>query len=97
MIEQPLVSIAIPAFNPEFFSRALLSAIFQRYANLEVIVCDDSQGGEIKAIVDEWAGQAKCELRYVHNPVTLVSLVICCSALSIPEEPSSSSSVMTTG
>ena len=58
MNELPLVSIAIPAFNPEFFSRALHSAITQRYANVEVVVCDDSQGDEIKAIFDLWAGQA---------------------------------------
>ncbi|UVL63149.1 glycosyltransferase [Pseudomonas sp. B21-032] len=71
MIEQPLVSIAIPAFNPEFFSRALLSAISQSYTNLEVIVCDDSQGDEIKAIFDERVAQASCELRYSRNPATL--------------------------
>ncbi len=71
MNELPLVSIAIPAFNPEFFSRALHSAITQRYANVEVVVCDDSQGDEIKAIFDLWAGQATCALRYVRNPSTL--------------------------
>ncbi|MBF4207561.1 glycosyltransferase [Pseudomonas donghuensis] len=71
MNQLPLVSIVIPAFNPEFLTRTLISAISQRYSNLEVIVCDDSQGDEIKAIFDEWAGQANCELRYVHNPVTL--------------------------
>ena len=71
MNELPLVSIAIPAFNPEFLSRALHSAIVQRYANLEVIVCDDSQGDEVKAVFDLWAGQARCALRYVRNPSTL--------------------------
>lgn len=71
MNELPLVSIAIPAFNPEFLSRALHSAISQRYANIEVIVCDDSQGDEVKGVFDRWAAQAKCELRYVRNPATL--------------------------
>ncbi|WP_433886507.1 glycosyltransferase [Pseudomonas vranovensis] len=71
MNELPLVSIAIPAFNPEYLTRTLISAISQRYPKLEVIVCDDSQGDEIKAIFDEWAGQASCELRYVRNPRTL--------------------------
>lgn len=66
-----LVSIAIPAFNPEFFHRALLSAISQDYGCLEVIVCDDSAGDEIKAIFDELAAQATCELRYVRNAMTL--------------------------
>ncbi|MNJ27130.1 UDP-Glc:alpha-D-GlcNAc-diphosphoundecaprenol beta-1,3-glucosyltransferase WfgD [compost metagenome] len=71
MYEQPLVSIAIPAFNPEFLNRTLSSAISQSYPNLEVIVCDDSQGNRVKEIFDEWASQARCELRYVRNPVTL--------------------------
>lgn len=71
MNELPLVSIAIPAFNPEFFSRALHSAVTQRYANVEVVVCDDSQGDEIKAAVDLWACQATCAVRYVRNPTTL--------------------------
>lgn len=80
MIEQPLVSIAIPAFNPEFFSRALFSAISQGYPNLEVVVCDDSPGDEIKAIVDELSERASCELRYVRNPRTLgfaCNLLVC--------------------
>ncbi|CAI8814576.1 O-antigen biosynthesis protein [Pseudomonas donghuensis] len=71
MNQLPLVSIVIPAFNPEFLTRTLISAISQRYSNLEVIVCDDSPGDEVKAIFDEWAGQASCELRYVRNPRTL--------------------------
>ncbi|KJK05661.1 glycosyltransferase [Pseudomonas tussilaginis] len=71
MNDQPLVSIAIPAFNPEYFSRTLFSAISQRYSNLEVVVCDDSAGDEIKAVIDEWSGQARCELRYVRNPFNL--------------------------
>ncbi|MGH8380255.1 glycosyltransferase [Pseudomonas sp.] len=71
MNQQPLVSIAIPAFSPAFFRRALFSAMSQGYPSLEVIVCDDSPGDEIKAIVDELAVEARCELRYVRNPVTL--------------------------
>ena len=63
----PLVSIAIPAFSPEFFRTTLLSAIDQDYANLEIVICDDSQGDEIKAIVDELQEQSSIELRYVRN------------------------------
>lgn len=63
----PLVSIAIPAFNPEFFQSTLLSAIAQDYANLEIVICDDSLGDEISAIVDEVQRQSPIALRYVRN------------------------------
>ncbi|MDD0974554.1 glycosyltransferase [Pseudomonas fontis] len=71
MIEQPLVSIAIPAFSAQFLRRTLYSAISQSYPNLEVIVCDDSNADEVKAIVDELMPKANCTLRYVRNPQTL--------------------------
>ncbi|MGH8438746.1 MAG: glycosyltransferase [Pseudomonas sp.] len=80
MNQLPLVTIAIPAFNPEFFRRALSSAISQRYDNLEVVVCDDSPGDEIKTIVDELVTEARCELRYVRNATTLgfaLNLLMC--------------------
>lgn len=67
----PLVSIAIPAFNPRFFERALNSAISQTYAHLEIIVCDDSRGHEIEAIFSAVAEQSGVALRYVRNPRTL--------------------------
>jgi glycosyltransferase involved in cell wall biosynthesis len=67
----PLVSIAIPAFNPEFFRSTLLSAIGQDYANLEIVICDDTQGDEIKAIVDELKGKTSIALHYVRNSKTL--------------------------
>lgn len=71
MNEQPLVSVAIPAFNPESLARALQSVIAQQYDNLEVVVCDDSPGDEVKAIVDQLAVQSPYPLRYVRNPGTL--------------------------
>lgn len=68
MKAHPLVTIAIPAFNPEFFRRALVSALSQDYPNLEVVVCDDSLGEEIEAICEELAGAGQPPLRYVRNP-----------------------------
>ncbi|WP_426142149.1 glycosyltransferase [Pseudomonas sp. DWP3-1-2] len=62
----PLVSIVIPAFNPRFFQAALASALSQTYANVQVIVCDDSPGSDIKTIVDSFADLAP-QLRYVRN------------------------------
>ena len=67
----PLVTIAIPAFNPQFFQTALQSALNQTYANLEVIVCDDSGGNEIREIVDACEVPVSIRLRYVRNPQRL--------------------------
>lgn len=71
MNEQPLVSIAIPAFNAEFFRRTLSSAIAQDYPNLEIVVCDDSAGGEIEAICVELGKATSVPVRYVRNPERL--------------------------
>jgi O-antigen biosynthesis protein len=64
----PLVSILIPAFNPRFFARALAGALIQSYGNVEVIVCDDSRGDEIKDIVETYRDSTTLPLRYVRNP-----------------------------
>ncbi len=71
MKAHPLITIAIPAFNSEFFRRALVSAISQDYPNLEIVVCDDSRGEEIEAICQELAGTGQLPLRYVRNPQRL--------------------------
>lgn len=67
----PLVSIVIPAYNTRFFQKTLHSALAQNYANLEVIVCDDSRGDEIEAIVDRLREGSPATLRYVRNPQRL--------------------------
>lgn len=67
----PLVSIVIPAYNPQFFQTALASALTQSYERLEVIVCDDSRGNEISDIVDSLKALTTVELRYVRNPQRL--------------------------
>ncbi|WP_347929313.1 glycosyltransferase [Pseudomonas helvetica] len=67
----PLVSLVIPAFNPRFFAQALRSALVQHYANLEIIVCDDSRGDEIRQVVESLTGDAAERVRYVRNPQTL--------------------------
>lgn len=71
MNAQPLVSIAIPAFNPAFFRRTLSSVLNQDYPNLEVVICDDSPGQEIQKICDELSQTSSALLRYVRNPVRL--------------------------
>ncbi|TVT85658.1 glycosyltransferase [Pseudomonas sp. H3(2019)] len=66
-----LVSLVIPAFNPRFFAQALRSALIQQYANLEIIVCDDSRGDEIQQVVESLTGDAAERVRYVRNPQAL--------------------------
>ncbi|MGE7991314.1 glycosyltransferase [Pseudomonas sp. NPDC089554] len=63
----PLVSLVIPANNPRFFRASLVSALAQDYDNLEVIVCDDSQGPEIEALVEELRSLARHPLIHVRN------------------------------
>ncbi|RMV73482.1 Glycosyl transferase, group 2 protein [Pseudomonas caricapapayae] len=64
----PLVSIVIPAFNSRFFRTALQSALNQVYDNLEIIVCDDCPGDEIRAIFDELVPASSDRARYLRNP-----------------------------
>jgi glycosyltransferase involved in cell wall biosynthesis len=67
----PLVSVAIPAFNPRFFRAALQSVLSQNYESLEIIICDDSQSDEIASIVESFSAQTRFPLRYLKNPQTL--------------------------
>lgn len=70
MNQAPLVSIVIPAFNPRFFSQALVSALAQTYQPLEIVICDDSADDQIQRIVEAIAEPAH-PLRYLRNPQRL--------------------------
>lgn len=61
----PLVSIAIPAYNPGFFAASFDSALAQTYGNVEIVICDDSSGPEIEAMVR--AREARFPVRYQRN------------------------------
>ena len=65
--QKPLVSILIPAYKPTYLREALESAIQQTYPNIEIIVCDDSGGGEIEKIVAQYSTNVP-HLKYVKNP-----------------------------
>lgn len=67
----PLVSIAIPAFNPRFFREALQSALDQTYENLEIVICDDCRSDEIEQIVESLNVPAHVQVRYQRNSVRL--------------------------
>lgn len=60
----PLVSILIPAYNERFFAEAFASARAQTYRAIEIVVCDDSPGEAIGALV---TAAADPRVRYVRN------------------------------
>lgn len=66
MNQCPLVSIVIPAFNSRFFSQALESALAQTYEHVEIVICDDSSGEEIRDIVQSIVGPAH-PIHYLRN------------------------------
>jgi glycosyltransferase involved in cell wall biosynthesis len=65
----PLVTIAIPAYNRRFFAAALDSALAQTYANLEIVIGDDSRDDAIESIVR--ARPSRVPVRYARNPSRL--------------------------
>lgn len=67
--QEPLVSILIPAWNPRFFLECLDSAIAQSYRRIEIIVCDDSDGATISAMVASRSQHSS--IRYVKTPIRL--------------------------
>jgi GT2 family glycosyltransferase/glycosyltransferase involved in cell wall biosynthesis len=67
----PLVSIVIPASNPEFFPSALQDALAQTYEHLEIIVCDDSLTDEIEKNCAAQAATSSVPVFYSRNAVPL--------------------------
>lgn len=68
-MNDPLVSLLIPAYHERFFGEALASALAQTYPNLEIVVCDDSRGPEIGRIAT--TPGARFPVRYERNPERL--------------------------
>jgi glycosyltransferase involved in cell wall biosynthesis len=65
----PLVSILIPAYGIRYFAACLASATAQTYANIEIVVCDDSPDAAIETVVRE--GARGRTLRYERNETRL--------------------------
>ncbi|UCR86023.1 glycosyltransferase [Pseudomonas chlororaphis] len=70
MNQHPLVSIVIPAFNPRFFNQAFESALAQTWEQIEIVICDDSAGDEIRQAVDAIV-EPPHPVRYLRNPQRL--------------------------
>lgn len=68
-MQAPRASILIPAYNEQFFAPAFASARAQAFRPLEIVVCDDSPGVAIEAIVRAASGDER--VRYVRNATRL--------------------------
>ena len=64
----PLVSVLLHAYKPNWFAEALQSVLDQSYTNLEIIIGDDNNRGEIKEIVDRVAGGDPRIRYFLHDP-----------------------------
>jgi glycosyltransferase involved in cell wall biosynthesis len=71
MNNSTLVSIIIPAYNPEFFERALNSAIGQTWNNLEIIICDDSRDDTIRVVSEKYIQTTTFPVKYFKNHTRL--------------------------
>ncbi|MGR4050126.1 glycosyltransferase [Kosakonia cowanii] len=71
MNQHALVSITIPAYKPDFFETALLSALNQSWPNCEIIICDDSRDDTIRLLTERYARQAAMPIRYFKNETQL--------------------------
>ena len=54
-IKNPLVSILIPGFKPQWLDLCINSCLSQSYKNIEVLVGDDTQDGIISDIASKWS------------------------------------------
>jgi glycosyltransferase involved in cell wall biosynthesis len=66
MRSEALVSLMIPAHKPRFLARTLQSAVAQTWPRLEILISDDSLGGEIARIVAPYLADPR--LRYSRHP-----------------------------
>jgi GT2 family glycosyltransferase len=73
--QAPLVTIAIPAYNPRYFEVALLSAIGQSYENLEILVSDDCPHNHIQQLVTRHGSHSQCVIRVIRNSPGLGGLM----------------------
>ena len=69
--DDPLVSVLIAAWRPDFLDACLASAKRQTYTNLEILVGDDSEGTEVEAICRRHAADDP-RISYHRNPERLL-------------------------
>lgn len=62
------VTIAIPAYKPDYLASAIQSALSQTYTNLEIIVVDDKSPYDIESVIKSFSDE---RLFYSRNDVNL--------------------------
>lgn len=68
----PLVSILIPTYNrPDYFELALKSALDQTYANIEIVIGDDSTNNLTESLVKNNYLPYYNQIRYIRNETNL--------------------------
>ena len=63
-----LVSVVMPVYKAVYLEEALDSVMRQTYRPLELIICDDCRGNEVREVVERFARRADFEVKYQHNP-----------------------------
>lgn len=63
-----MVTIAIPAYKPEFLAEAIESALNQDYHNIELVIVDDCSPFDLDSIVRKYNDN---RIRYYRNPKNL--------------------------
>jgi glycosyltransferase involved in cell wall biosynthesis len=64
-MNNPLVSVLIPAYRPDWLDIAIAGVLAQTYQNFEIIIGDDCPTVDVKSVVSKWGDQ---RIRYQQNP-----------------------------
>ncbi len=67
-VMDPLVSIVVPAYRPEFLVQCLESALAQTHSNIEIIVSDDCRTSDVERIVRGYE-RIGAPVTYIRNPL----------------------------
>ena len=61
----PKVSIAIPAYRPQFLDACIASALAQTFRDFELLIGDDCPGEDVSSVLAKWNDP---RIRYLPNP-----------------------------